>query len=98
MCSSDLIFICGAAGLLLGGSLLFPGRHTRKDALRLAGTDAIRLTLGTIPLFIFAGIIEGMFSHLAIPALLRYTFAILNGTLWYAYLLVPRYQQKKSGK
>lgn len=84
------IFICGAAGLLLGGAILVPGRRTRKDALRIAGTDAIRLTLGTIPLFIFAGIIEGMFSHLAIPALLRYTFAILNGVLWYTYLFVPR--------
>jgi uncharacterized membrane protein SpoIIM required for sporulation len=84
------IFICGAAGLLLGRALLFPGSYARRDALRLCGSEAIRLVLGTIPLFIFAGIIEGMFSHLAISALLRYAFALLNGTIWYAYLFIPR--------
>lgn len=89
------IFICGAAGLLLGGAILFPGLRTRWDALRSAGTDAIRLTLGTVPLFIFAGIIEGMFSHLAIPAILRYTFALLNGIIWYAYLFIPRVAPEK---
>ena len=84
------IFICGAAGLLIGRAVLFPGKYRRLDALRIHGLEAIKLTLGTIPLFIFAGIIEGMFSHLAIPAALRYAFAALNGVLWYAYLFIPR--------
>ncbi len=84
------IFICGAAGLLIGRAVLFPGRYRRLDALRIHGLEAIKLALGTVPLFIFAGIIEGMFSHLAIPAALRYVFAALNGVLWYAYLFIPR--------
>ena len=87
------IFICGAAGFRLGLALLFPGRFTRMDAMRLAGTDAVRLTLGTIPLFIFAGVIEGMFSHLAISAGIRYAFAAINGILWYLYLFLPRTAQ-----
>ena len=62
------IFICGAGGLLFGVALLLPRPYSRADALRLYGLDAIKLTLGTIPLFIFAGVIEGMFSHLALLA------------------------------
>ncbi len=84
------IFICGAAGLLIGGSLLFPGRYRRADAFRKAGLESIHLVLGSIPLFIFAGIVEGMFSHLGLPGWIRLVFALVNGTLWYLYLFVPR--------
>lgn len=84
------IFICGAAGLLLGMSLLAPGPYSRGDALKLAGIDSVKLVLGTLPLFLFAGIVEGMFSHLGLPGWVRLTFAGLNGTLWYLYLFLPR--------
>lgn len=84
------IFICGGAGLLLGGSLLFPGRYRRMEAFRKAGLESIYLVLGSIPLFIFAGIVEGMFSHLGLPGWIRLTFASINGILWYLYLFVPR--------
>lgn len=84
------IFICGAAGLLIGFSLLLPGRNSRLTALKRAGADGVKLALGTIPLFLFAGVIEGMFSHLPIPAAIRLTFAGVNGLFWYIYLFVPR--------
>ncbi len=84
------IFICGAAGFQIGLSLLLPGPYRRADAFRIAGIEGIKLVIGTVPLFIFAGVIEGMFSHLPIPANLRYAFAGLNGILWYLYLFLPR--------
>lgn len=84
------IFVCAAAGFLLGSALLFPGGYSRRDAFRLAGVDAIKLAIGSIPLFIFAGLMEGMFSRLPIPAYVRLGFAGLNGLLWYLYLFVPR--------
>ncbi len=84
------IFICGGAGFQIGLSLLLPGPYRRADAFRIAGTEGIKLVMGTIPLFIFAGIIEGMFSHLPIPPGLQYAFAGLNGVLWYLYLFLPR--------
>ena len=88
------IFICGAGGLLFGVALLLPRPYSRADALRIYGLDAIKLTLGTVPLFIFAGVIEGMFSHLALPPVLRYAFAAVNGVLWYLYLFLPRRAQE----
>ena len=84
------IFICGAAGFLVGATLLMPGPYRRAEALRLAGIDAIKLVLGSIPLIIFAGIIEGMFSHIDLPATVRLSFAGINGVLWYVYLFMPR--------
>ncbi len=84
------IFICGGAGFLLGTSLLLPGPMSRYDALKLAGQDALKLVLGTIPMFIFAGMVEGMLSHQNTPHWFRYTFAGVNGIAWYAYLFLPR--------
>ena len=86
------IFICGGAGLLLGGALLLPGRYRRSESFRRAGLESIYLVLGTIPLFVFAGIVEGMFSHLGLPRWLRLVFAGLNGVLWYIYLFLPRHR------
>ncbi len=83
-------FICGGAGFVLAMALILPGNLSREDALRLAAADAVKMTLGTIPLFIFAGMIEGMFSHLDTTAAFRYTFAVINGIAWYLYLFLPR--------
>jgi len=84
------IFICGGAGLQIGMSLLFPGQYHRVESFKRGGADAIKLVMGTFPLFIFAGIVEGMFSHLPIPGAIRLTFAGINGVLWYLYLFLPR--------
>ena len=84
------LLICGAAGLLIGTSLIMPGEKTRADSFRLGGLEACKLVLGTLPMFIFAGFVEGMFSHLNIPAPVRLTFAGINGVLWYLYLFFPR--------
>jgi uncharacterized membrane protein SpoIIM required for sporulation len=84
------IFICGGAGFLIGMSLLFPGKYTRIASFKRAGSEGIKLVLGTVPLFIFAAIIEGMFSHLPIPGSVRLGFAAVNGVLWYLYLFLPR--------
>ncbi len=91
------IMICGAAGLQMGWAVVLPGKYSRLDALRLAGRDAVLLLLGTIPMFIFAGIIEGMFSHLNINMWIRLLFAGINGCIWYLYLFVPREIQSAEG-
>jgi uncharacterized membrane protein SpoIIM required for sporulation len=88
------IFVCGGAGFALAGGLLMPGSRRRSDALKAAAQDAIKMALGTIPMFIFAGMVEGMFSHQPIAPSYRYLFAIINGTGWYLYLFLPRTNPK----
>ncbi len=56
------IFFAGAAGLLIGRALLFPGQYRRGDALKVYGLQAAKIMFGVIPLLVIAGIIEGFFS------------------------------------
>lgn len=70
------IFIAGAAGLRLGTGLLFPGHLTRRESLRLAGAEAVKLELGTVPLLIVAGIVEGFISPLEINAGIKLALGI----------------------
>ena len=67
------IFFAGAAGLLIGRALLFPGRYRRSAALKLYGAKAAQLTYGIVVMLIVAGIIEGFFSPSpVVPDLLKY--------------------------
>jgi uncharacterized membrane protein SpoIIM required for sporulation len=63
------ILIAGAAGLRIGTGILFPGNYSRRDSIRIAGREAIKLELGTIPLLMVAGLVEGFISpsSVAIP-------------------------------
>jgi uncharacterized membrane protein SpoIIM required for sporulation len=56
------ILIAGQAGLMLGAAIVDPGDLSRGDALRLAGRRAVRLVLGTLPLFAVVGMVEGFVS------------------------------------
>jgi uncharacterized membrane protein SpoIIM required for sporulation len=65
------IFVAGGAGLILGRALWNPGRRTRGASLRLHAGRAVKLVLGTAPVLVVAGIIEGTISQLH-PPLLSY--------------------------
>lgn len=80
------IFIAGGAGLLLARSLLFPGLLPRRDSLARAGGEAVRLVLGTIPLLVLAGFIEGFLSPLDLPVSAKFVFAGALGSLLVLYL------------
>lgn len=83
------ITIAGGAGLMLGYSLLRPGLLSRRDSLGIAASKSIRLLLGTAPILIIAGVIEGMISPSdLIPAPVKFGVAILTGVLLYAYLFL----------
>lgn len=53
------IVLAGAAGLLLGAAILAPGDMTRRQALRRRGAEAGRIAMGTVPMLVLAGLIEG---------------------------------------
>lgn len=66
------IIIAGAAGIVLGRGFVFPGSYTRLDAFRLSAQRGIRILLGTVPLFVMAGFIEGFVTrHTQAPMALR---------------------------
>jgi uncharacterized membrane protein SpoIIM required for sporulation len=56
------IWVAGAAGFLLGRSIIAPGELTRADALVLNGRIAVRMVGAATVCLLVAGAIEGFVS------------------------------------
>jgi uncharacterized membrane protein SpoIIM required for sporulation len=84
------ILIAGAAGLRIAAGLLFPGEYSRKDSLRIAGDQAVKLELGTVPLLIVAGIVEGFVSPLGIPTTAKFSLGAALFTMLLVWVLSGR--------
>lgn len=80
------IFIAGGAGLLLGYALINPGDLSRREALRQAGGEAIKLIMGVAAMLVIAGTIEGFFSPALLPVALKFSLAAVLATGLVAYL------------
>lgn len=79
------VTLCGGAGLVLAGSLVFPGRHTRLENLGLRGRRAAQIVIGAVALFFIAGLIEGFFRQLVHSVPIRYAVAGATALVWIAY-------------
>jgi uncharacterized membrane protein SpoIIM required for sporulation len=82
------IFIAGGAGLEIARGLLFPGLLPRRESLARAGGRAARLLLGTIPLLIIAGVVEGFFSPSNASVAAKFALAAVLFTFLLTYLLL----------
>lgn len=81
------ILVSAAAGLRLGLSLAAPGSMTRSASLRVGAREAVLLVLGTIPMFVIAGFIEGFVTPLYIPGAVKIVLGITVAGTVIAYLL-----------
>jgi len=84
------LFIGSGAGFRLAHGLMFPGVLPRRDSLALAGGDAVRLLVGTIPMLIVAGIFEGFFSPSNAPVWTKFAVSAALFTMLVAYLSSAR--------
>jgi uncharacterized membrane protein SpoIIM required for sporulation len=81
------VALCGAAGLSLGGALLFPGRHTRLQALASRGREAALLVAGAVAMLFVAAVIEGVFRQRVHDPAWRWLVAAASLGLWSWYFL-----------
>jgi uncharacterized membrane protein SpoIIM required for sporulation len=84
------ICIAGAAGFIVARGLAAPRGLPRRVAVRKEAISAVRLLLGTLALFVLAGLIEGSISQIHPPKLsvgFKIGFALMVGSGVYAYLL-----------
>ena len=72
----SVIVVCGAAGLVMGNSILFPGTYTRLQSFQRGAKDGLKIVIGTIPIFIVAAFLEGFVT--------RYT----GMPLWLSILII----------
>ena len=95
------ITMAGGSGLMLGYAVLQPGLLSRRNALALAAQKSVRLLLGSVPLLVMAGLIEGLLSPSDVPPWIKYAVGVASGLVLYGYLLVagkPNAQGDASGE
>jgi len=82
------IFIAGGAGLYMGYVFLAPGPFARRFRFLTAAKESALLLIGTVPLFVVAGVIEGYITPTTMPLPMKYGVAGLTLALlavYYAY-------------
>lgn len=82
------VVLAGGAGLALGAAVVFPGRLTRIASLADVGRDAGRVLIGTILMFLVAGIVEGVFRQTVTDVGARYAMAGVQAVAWSSYFLL----------
>lgn len=85
------IIVAGAAGLALGNGWLFPGSYSRGESFRRGAKRGAKIIVGTVPVFIAAGFIEGFITrHTHLPDALRLSliFVSLAFVIFY-YIYLP---------
>lgn len=82
------VILCGAAGLTLGASFAFPGRHARLENLAQNGRRASRIVIGAVGLFFVAGLLEGFARQLIHEVAVRYMLGAGALAVWAAYFLL----------
>ena len=86
------IVVAGAGGLALGNGMLFPGTFSRIASFKRGAKRGLKIVVGTVPIFIIAGFIEGFLTrHTEVNDFVRLAFILLCLTfVVYYYWLLPR--------
>ena len=91
------IIIAGAAGIVLGKSLLFPGTYKRLPSLKRGARDGIKMMIGLVPVFVLAAFLEGYVTRYSqMPVWLSLFILIVSATfiIWY-FIIYPIRLRKK---
>lgn len=91
------IIVAGAAGIALGNGWLFPGTYSRLTSFRRGAKRGLKIVIGTVPVFIMAGFIEGFLTrHTELPDLLRLSVILISlAFILFYYIYLPN--RKKHG-
>ena len=91
------IIVAGAAGLALGNGWLFPGTYSRLESFRRGAKRGLKIVIGTVPVFIMAGFIEGFITrHTELPDMLRLGVILTSlAFILFYYIYLPN--RKKHG-
>ena len=98
------IFFSGGAGLRFAWAILHPGERYRRDAIRLAGVQAIHVMFLVGATLTVAGVIEAFVSPTLLAVPLKLAIGITTGALLWGYVLlagpgqmgrIDRYSERK---
>lgn len=92
------IIIAGAAGLVAGSGLLFPGTYRRVQAFQITMRRGLKIFIGIVPIIILAGFFEGFLTRYTdTPDFIRaaFIFTSLFFVLWY-FVWLPWHKARTS--
>ena len=79
------IIIAGAAGIIMGNGLLFPGTYSRLQSFKNGAKKGLKMVIGLVPVFIMAGFLEGFVTRMTgIPDLFK--IAIILGSAIFIFI------------
>ncbi len=93
------IIIAGAAGIVLGKSLIFPGTYKRLPSLKRGTKDGFKMMIGLVPVFVLAAFLEGFITRYSqMPVWLSLLILIVSAgfIIWY-FVIYPIRLSKKAG-
>lgn len=89
------LVIAGAAGMVLGNSILFPKTFSRMESLKRGAKHGMKIAIGLVPLFIVAAFFESFVTrHTEMPMWL--SVSILSASLIFIIWYVIIYPNKLS--
>jgi uncharacterized membrane protein SpoIIM required for sporulation len=91
------IVIAGAAGLILGNSILFPGTFNRSVSFLRGGKDGLKIVVGLVPVFLTAAFLEGFvtrYDKMPLWLSLSILAASVTFIIWY-FILYPNLLKRR---
>lgn len=95
------IIMAGAAGIILGNSILFPGTYSRLQSFMIGVKKSLKVAIGIVPMYIVAGFLEGFITrYTTAPTFFRLLIILssLAFIIWYFFILPGRLYKKYSGQ
>lgn len=91
------VIVAGAAGITMGNGWLFPGTYSRLISFKRAAVQGMKIVVGTVPVFVLAGFIEGFITrHTEWPDGVRLTLILLSlAFVVFYYIFLPIVQNSK---
>jgi uncharacterized membrane protein SpoIIM required for sporulation len=85
------IIIAGAAGIVIGNSIVFPASYSRIESFKRGAIRGSKMVVGLIPFFIVAGFLEGFVTrYTQAPYAVRFGIILLSlSTIVYYFYIHP---------
>lgn len=92
----SIIVVCGAAGMVMGNSILFPKTYSRRVSFVQGAKKGLKILVSTLPLFVVAGFIEGFVTRYAfMPEIIKYSILLVSAAIILGYyVFLPLYMKK----
>jgi uncharacterized membrane protein SpoIIM required for sporulation len=83
------IIIAGCAGMVLGNGLLFPKTLTRNQSFQINARRGMKILLGTTPIFVVAGFLEGFVTrHTEMPDIMKWVIILTSFAFIITYFVI----------